>query len=222
MAVSSLGSSFKSAVSKWCRIRIKTIKLPGKDRKVKDHLFDSGKCQATFHQLSDKIDEIITEMRTEEEIQDMIDVGHTNGAYAFQSDLTTTNANLATTNANLATTNANLATTNANLATTNANLADHEALGWSQTASSNSQYAHGHAASDRRLKTDVNIIGKSPSGLNIYTFRFVDFYRYGDELYQGVMSDEVPQSIVTQDNQGYDMVDYGKIDVDFVKISDVK
>ena len=50
----------------------------------------------------------------------------------------------------------------------------------------------------------------------------MDSYRYGDGLYQGVMSDEVPQSVVIQDNHGYDMVDYGKIDVDFVKISDVK
>ncbi len=78
----------------------------------------------------------------------------------------------------------------------------------------------GGTTSDRRLKYDLNIIGKSPSGLNIYQFRFKDSYRYGDGLYQGVMSDEVPQSIVTQDNHGYDMVNYDQIDVDFKSVSE--
>ena len=75
-------------------------------------------------------------------------------------------------------------------------------------------------ASDRRLKYDISLIGKSPSGINIYNFRFKDSYRYGDDLYQGVMSDEVPQSIVTQDRHGYDMVDYNQIDVNFIKLSE--
>ena len=161
-----LGPSFKSAISKWCRVKIKRIKMPGKDKKIKDHLFDSGKCQFTFHQLVNKIDEIIGELKTEDELNLMI--------AAQVSPITDA-------------------------------LTAHEGLAW------------GAAATE-----DVNIIGKSPSGLNIYTFRFTDSYRYGDGLYQGVMSDEVPQSVVTQDNHGYDMVDYGKIDVDFVKISDIK
>ena len=77
-----------------------------------------------------------------------------------------------------------------------------------------------HGTSDRRLKEDIKVIGKSPSGLNIYQFRFKDSYRYGDGLYQGVMSDEVSPSIVTQDRQGYDMVDYNQIDVDFKSVSE--
>ena len=99
------------------------------------------------------------------------------------------------------------------------------------TSHTHSTYAttgHSHGAppagdptgSDRRLKEDIKIIGKSPSGLNIYQFRFNDSYRYGDGLYQGVMSDEVSPSIVTQDRQGYDMVDYNQIDVDFKSVSE--
>ena len=83
-----------------------------------------------------------------------------------------------------------------------------------------SQTAHssgGGQTSDRRLKYDVNMIGTSPSGLNIYTFRFKDS-KYGSGLYQGVMSDEVPKSVVSQNEEGYDLVNYSQIDVDFHQI----
>jgi len=73
--------------------------------------------------------------------------------------------------------------------------------------------------SDRRLKYDVNMVGTSPSGLNIYTFRFKDKDRYGKFLYQGVISDEMPQSIVTQNEDGYDLVNYSQIDVNFVRVN---
>ena len=80
-----------------------------------------------------------------------------------------------------------------------------------------SSTAHSPSASDRRLKQDVNMIGTSPSGLNIYTFRFKDS-KYGSGLYQGVMSDEVPKSVVSQNEEGYDLVNYSQIDVDFHQI----
>ena len=73
-------------------------------------------------------------------------------------------------------------------------------------------------ASDRKLKKDINIIGESPSGLNIYSFRYKD-EPFGNGTYQGVMSDEIPQEAVIQHPDGYDMVDYNKIDVDFKKIN---
>jgi len=85
------------------------------------------------------------------------------------------------------------------------------------------QALHQHTAapppppSDRRLKHGVNIIGTSPSGLNIYTFRFKDD-KYGQGLYQGVMSDEVPSMVVIKDPDGYDRVDYSQIDVDFRRL----
>ena len=82
-------------------------------------------------------------------------------------------------------------------------------------------FAHqqGGQPSDRRLKYDVKFVGKSPSGINIYNFRFKDEAKYGKGLYQGVISDEVPESVVVKDPSGYDMVNYGQIDVDFVSIN---
>tara|TARA_R110000787_G_scaffold267651_1_gene374007 strand:+ start:3295 stop:4203 length:909 start_codon:yes stop_codon:yes gene_type:complete len=70
--------------------------------------------------------------------------------------------------------------------------------------------------SDRKLKKNINKIGESPSGLNIYSFEYKDS-KYGDGVFQGVMSDEVPQKAVgTRD--GYDTVDYSVLDVEFKQI----
>ena len=71
--------------------------------------------------------------------------------------------------------------------------------------------------SDRELKHNITLVGKSPSGLNIYNFEYKDS-KLGEGVYQGVMSDEVPNEVVMIDENGYDMVDYSKIDVDFIKI----
>ena len=65
--------------------------------------------------------------------------------------------------------------------------------------------------SDRRLKEDIKLIGYSPSGLNIYSFKYIG----GNETYQGAMSNEVPKHAVIKDNNGYDKVDYSKLDVKF-------
>ena len=65
--------------------------------------------------------------------------------------------------------------------------------------------------SDRRLKNNIKLIGYSPSGLKIYNFSYI-----GDnKVYQGVMSDEIPQHAVVKGNNGYDKVYYDKIDVEF-------
>jgi len=67
--------------------------------------------------------------------------------------------------------------------------------------------------SDIRMKEDINLIGKSPMGINVYTFR----YKGDDKTYQGVMAHQVPQaSSVNAD--GYLMVDYSKLDVDFKEV----
>jgi len=71
-------------------------------------------------------------------------------------------------------------------------------------------------ASDRKLKKNINLIGKSPSGLNIYSFEYINS-KYGQGLFQGVMSDEIPQEAVIFNGE-HDMVDYSKIDVDFKQI----
>jgi|21_taG_2_1085346.scaffolds.fasta_scaffold02609_2 hypothetical protein len=71
--------------------------------------------------------------------------------------------------------------------------------------------------SDIRLKENIKLIGKSPSGLNIYLFEYIN-KKFGKGTYQGVMSNEVPQEAVSKSVEGYDMVDYSKLDVVFKQI----
>ena len=69
--------------------------------------------------------------------------------------------------------------------------------------------------SDLRLKENINLIGKSPSGINIYTFR----YKGEDKgIYKGVMAQEVPHASIL-DKDGFYKVDYSKVDVRFEKVS---
>ena len=68
--------------------------------------------------------------------------------------------------------------------------------------------------SDIRLKEDIKLIGKSPSDINIYEFKYI-----GEEgKYEGVMAQEVPWASSIADN-GFLWVDYSKLDVDFIKLS---
>ena len=75
----------------------------------------------------------------------------------------------------------------------------------------------GGMGSDRRLKKNIKLIGKSNLGLNVYMFEYIDKI-FGSGIYQGVMSDEIPQYAVNKHTDGYDRVDYSKIDVDFKEI----
>tara|TARA_R110002012_G_scaffold99517_5_gene237549 strand:+ start:2191 stop:3126 length:936 start_codon:yes stop_codon:yes gene_type:complete len=70
--------------------------------------------------------------------------------------------------------------------------------------------------SDRRLKKNINKIGESHSGLNIYSFEYKN-PKHGEGLFQGVMSDEIPQEAVGK-RDGYDTVDYSMLDVEFKQI----
>jgi len=72
--------------------------------------------------------------------------------------------------------------------------------------------------SDKRLKKNIEKIGISKSGLNIYSFEYKNS-DFGDGVYQGVMSDEVPDYAVIEEEDVYDMVDYSKIDVEFKLIT---
>jgi len=73
--------------------------------------------------------------------------------------------------------------------------------------------------SDIRLKTDIILIGKSPSGINIYEFRFKSD---PSKKYQGVLADELLntqfENAIYIDADGYYAVDYNKIDVEFKEI----
>jgi hypothetical protein len=68
--------------------------------------------------------------------------------------------------------------------------------------------------SDVRLKEDIRLIGKSPSGINIYEFK----YKHTSGTWQGVMAQEVPWARTMTDT-GYYMVDYSKVDVEFRRIN---
>jgi len=67
--------------------------------------------------------------------------------------------------------------------------------------------------SDVRTKENISLIGKSPSGLNIYKFKYIN----GDNYYQGVMAQEVPHAS-TLGEDGFYKVDYSKVDVEFRKV----
>jgi hypothetical protein len=72
----------------------------------------------------------------------------------------------------------------------------------------------GSFMSDIRLKDDIKLIGQSPSGINIYSFR----YKGNDTRYQGVLAHQVPHASIVND-KGYLMVDYSKIDVNFKELN---
>tara|TARA_R110002012_G_scaffold141675_1_gene299481 strand:+ start:1114 stop:2007 length:894 start_codon:yes stop_codon:yes gene_type:complete len=96
-----------------------------------------------------------------------------------------------------------------------ASMLNTQVAGAAQMVSSGMQMV-GNIASDRKLKKNINKIGESPSGLNIYSFEFKNS-KYGKGVFQGVMSDEIPQEAVGT-REGYDTVDYSKLDVEFKQI----
>jgi hypothetical protein len=73
--------------------------------------------------------------------------------------------------------------------------------------------------SDFRLKDNITLVGKSPEGINIYTFGYIG----EDGLYQGVMAQELlgtkfnDSVVITED--GMYAVNYSNIDVEFKKIN---
>jgi len=83
--------------------------------------------------------------------------------------------------------------------------------------------------SDRRLKDNIKEVGRSPSGIPIYTFKYrddmADFLRDDvdtNSVYIGAMAqdllDIVPKAVATNPKTGYYDVDYSMIDIDFRKI----
>ena len=72
------------------------------------------------------------------------------------------------------------------------------------------------APSDVRLKKNISKVGISPNGYNIYNFEYINQFKYGAGIYQGVMAQEVPHAQITVGD--YYHVDYDKLDVTFKKI----
>jgi len=73
--------------------------------------------------------------------------------------------------------------------------------------------------SDIRLKNNIKKLGKSKSGINVYTFSYKNDPE--SKQYIGVMAQEllrrVPEAVVLN-NDGYYAVDYSRIDVDFQEV----
>ena len=74
------------------------------------------------------------------------------------------------------------------------------------------------AKSDRRLKKSIKLIGLSNSGIKIYSFEYKNT-KDGEGLFQGVMSDEIPAHAIVKHEDGFDRVNYNKLDVEFKKIN---
>ena len=74
------------------------------------------------------------------------------------------------------------------------------------------------AGSDRKIKKNIKYVFNSPSGLPVYNFEYIDA-KHGSGVYQGVMSDEVSKEAVIMHPEGYEMVDYSMLDVEFKKLS---
>ena len=76
-------------------------------------------------------------------------------------------------------------------------------------------------ASDIRLKKDIDLIGKSEMGLNIYSFRYIDEFTSDNTLWKGVMAQEVmeiiPEAVYTMDN-GFYAVNYELLDVNMERM----
>ena len=73
--------------------------------------------------------------------------------------------------------------------------------------------------SDRRLKTDLTMIGKTVYDLDLYKFR----YRGDSRLYTGVMAQDVMKvypRAVSCDDAGYMLVDYGMLGIQMMECSD--
>ena len=71
--------------------------------------------------------------------------------------------------------------------------------------------------SDRRLKKNIKLIGESFNNVNIYTFEYKNKL-HGEGVFQGVMSDDIPIEFVIKGEDGFDLVDYSGLDVEFKNI----
>jgi len=76
--------------------------------------------------------------------------------------------------------------------------------------------AYGMAASDRRLKDNIQKMGQLANGLFVYAFNYIGHFAeiWGGQRRFGVMADEVRKIMpwaVSVDEHGYDMVNYNEV-----------
>ena len=67
--------------------------------------------------------------------------------------------------------------------------------------------------SDIRFKENINKVGTSSSGTNVYRWNYIG----SPQRYQGVIAQEVPWACIDKDGIKY--VDYSKVDVDFQEVN---
>ena len=87
--------------------------------------------------------------------------------------------------------------------------------GYSGEHSGAGEHGGGRGWSDINLKENIELVGKSKSGINIYEFDYKD-KKYGEGRYRGVMAQEVPEA--SYEKEGHLWVDYSKLDVEFRRI----
>ena len=88
-----------------------------------------------------------------------------------------------------------------------------------QTGGSISNTGTGTGYSDIRLKDNIEFIGTSDLGLKIYEFDYINkLGRYQGVMAQDLLEKDPCHPAVTIDNNGYYMVDYNKIDVEFKNV----
>ena len=80
----------------------------------------------------------------------------------------------------------------------------------------------GFPLSDDRLKSTYNRVGTSPSGVPIYTFRYIHEGSHGP-WYKGTSAQDLismgrEDAIGQIEKDGFYYVDYSKLDVDFEKV----
>ena len=66
--------------------------------------------------------------------------------------------------------------------------------------------------SDKKLKTNIELVGKSPKGINIYEFEYKN-KSHGPDKYRGVMAEEVPFASM-KNADGHEFVNYSHPDLD--------
>jgi Chaperone of endosialidase len=75
-------------------------------------------------------------------------------------------------------------------------------------------------SSDLRLKRDVALVGRLDNGLGLYRYR----YLWSDTVYVGVMAQEVallrPDAIVRSRSDSYLRVDYARLGLKLMTLSD--
>jgi hypothetical protein len=71
--------------------------------------------------------------------------------------------------------------------------------------------------SDKRVKNNINKIGESPLGINIYefTYKWDSATKYVGVMAQELLGTKWEDAVILKEN-GYYSVDYSKIDVDFI------